>query len=165
MAAPTSTMSVAQKPLWLHPYPRSTRVDAFRRIVNRKYRLNLTTYAELYRWSIDELEKFCAEVWIFCGLIYSKPPVATAFGLEKMWPRPHWFPGAKLNYTENMLCVGLSVHPDAVAVSACREGGTEWRHLTWKQLRDEVERYTSAFKQAGIKKGDRVASELLMQSR
>lgn len=153
-------MSATQKPLWVHPAPQFSQADGFRRLINRKYGLKLETYDDLHRWSVDELETFSVEVWTFCGMVYSKPPTATAVGLESMWPRPQWFPGARLNYAENMLATGLAVHPDAIAISACREGGTEWRHLSWMQLRAEVERYVSAFKQAGISKGDRVAGEL-----
>ncbi|KAL6253183.1 hypothetical protein RBB50_000905 [Rhinocladiella similis] len=151
-------MATPQKPLWKHRAPEFSQVDVFRRQMNLKYGLSLKTYDDLHRWSVDELETFSAEVWRYCGIVYSKPPTATAIGLESMWPRPQWFPGARLNYAENMLATGLAVHPDAIAVSACREGGTEWRHLSWVQLRAEVERYVSAFKQAGVGKGDRVAA-------
>ncbi|CAG9953032.1 unnamed protein product, partial [Clonostachys rosea f. rosea IK726] len=75
-----------------------------------------------------------------------------------MWPRPQWFPGAEMNFTENVLATGLAAHQDMIAVSACREGGTDWRHLTWIQLRDQVAVYTSALQNAGVGKGDRVAT-------
>lgn len=144
----------------MHPSPHLTHLDAFRRCINRKYGLNLTNYTQLHKWSVDEIESFCREIWTFCGLVYTKPPTAVAVGIESMWPRPRWFPGARLNYTENVLIKGLAAHPDAVAVSACREGGTRWRHLTWMELRRQVALYTSALRHAGVKQGDRVASKL-----
>ncbi|KAH7183846.1 hypothetical protein BKA60DRAFT_475087 [Fusarium oxysporum] len=154
---PASSEIVPKGP-WIHPSPHLTRLDAFRRFINRKYDLNLTNYTELHKWSVDEIESFCGEIWTFCGLVYTKPPTAVAVGIESMCPRPRWFPGARLNYTENILIKGLASHPDAVAVSACREGGTEWRHLTWMELRDHVALYTSALRHAGVKQGDRVAT-------
>lgn len=90
-------------------------------------------------------------------MVHSAPPTQVGSGLERMYPRPTWFPGARLNYTENMLAVGLASRPDAIAVSACREAGTEWRNLTWKQLRNEVELWTSALKHRGVVAGDRIA--------
>ncbi|KAH7189899.1 hypothetical protein DER44DRAFT_852509 [Fusarium oxysporum] len=149
---------VAPKGPWIHPSPHLTRLDAFRRLINRKYGLNLTNYTQLHKWSVDEIESFCREIWTFCGLVYTKPPTAVAVGIESMWPRPRWFPDARLNYTENVLIKGLAAHPDAVAVSACREGGTQWRHLTWMELRRQVALYTSALRQVGVKQGDRVAT-------
>ncbi|KAM0083642.1 hypothetical protein ACKRZS_004146 [Fusarium odoratissimum] len=153
-----ASSEIAPKGPWIHPSPHLTRLDAFRRFINRKYDLNLTNYTELHKWSVDEIESFCGEIWTFCGLVYTKPPTAVAVGIESMCPRPRWFPGARLNYTENILIKGLAAHPDAVAVSACREGGTEWRHLTWMELRDHVALYTSALRHAGVKQGDRVAT-------
>lgn len=64
-----------------------------------------------------------------------------------------------MNFTENLLSVGMNAHPDKVAVSACREAGTDWKHLTWRQLQHEVSRYASALRHAGVKEGDRVASK------
>ncbi|TPX15237.1 uncharacterized protein E0L32_004514 [Thyridium curvatum] len=155
MAPPTTTNS------WQHPSPHLTRVDAFRRQVNRRYGLSLETYHELLRWSVTELEAFCRELWTFCGVVCSAPPERVAGpddgALDRMWPRPNWFPGARLNFTENMLAAGLAAHPDAVAVSACREGGAAWRHLTWARLRDETARYAAALRSLGVGQGDRVA--------
>ncbi|KAJ0129280.1 Uncharacterized protein HZ326_27628 [Fusarium oxysporum f. sp. albedinis] len=153
-----ASSAIAPKGPWIHPSPHLTRLDSFRRFINRKYDLNLNNYTELQKWSVDEIESFCHEIWTFCGLVYTKPPTAVAVGIESLWPRPRWFPGARLNYTENVLIKGLAAHPDAVAVSACREGGTEWRHLTWMELRHHVALYTSALRHAGVKQGDRVAS-------
>ncbi len=144
--------------LWTHPNVQSTRADAFRRSVNRKHGCDHKTYADQHRWSVDNVEAFAEEIWTFCGLKYSVPPTRVGIGLEKMYPRPQWFPGARLNYTENVLCVGLAASPDAVAVSALREGGLDTRSFTWMQLQTEVERWSSALRRAGVRPGDRVAS-------
>lgn len=58
----------------MHPGPHLTHLDAFRRCINRKYGLNLTNYTQLHKWSVDEIESFCREIWTFCGLVYTKPP-------------------------------------------------------------------------------------------
>jgi acetoacetyl-CoA synthetase len=146
------------KALWKHPYPKSTQLDAFRRHISLKYNLSLNSYEKLYQWSTENIETFNAELWERCGLTYSVPPTSVATGLDKMWPPPQWFPGAKLNYSENLLATGLASRPDRTAISACREGGTEWRHLTWKQLEQQVQLYASALAKAGIQQGDRVAA-------
>jgi acetoacetyl-CoA synthetase len=145
-------------PLWKHPYPKSTQLDAFRRHINLKYGLNLDNYEKLHRWSVQNIETFHTELWGRCGLTYSIAPTSVAYGLERMWPPPQWFPGARLNYSENLLRTGLTSRPDSIAISACREGGTEWRHLTWKQLEQQVQLYASAMTNAGLRQGDRVAA-------
>lgn len=152
-------MSSALVPSWTHPAPALTRLDAFRRYVNRTYNVRLQTYSDLHTWSVTDVPAYCESVWRFVGLVSSSLPTAVADGLDRMWPRPKWFPGARLNYTENVLARGLATCPDMVAVSACNEGETAWRHLTWRELRGEVERYSAAMRTAGVGVGDRVASE------
>jgi acetoacetyl-CoA synthetase len=150
-------MASSGQTAWKHPDPHSTRMHQFRNHVNRKYNLSLKDYSSLQKWTTDELETFCAEIWDFCGVVHSVPPTNVANGIETMWPRPEWFPGARLNYTENILATGLAARPDAIAISACREGGTNWRHMSWKQLRQSVEECTSGLRALGVEKGDRVA--------
>jgi acetoacetyl-CoA synthetase len=146
-------------PLWTHPSPPLTRLDAFRRHINKQYNEQIRDYASLHRWTVENLDLFYRELWNFSGLVTSKPPLVVVNSLAAMWPRPQWFPGAEMNFTENVLATGLAAHQDMIAVSACREGGTDWRHLTWIQLRDQVAVYASALQNAGVGKGDRVASK------
>ncbi|KAF5650798.1 acetoacetate ligase [Fusarium tjaetaba] len=145
---------------WRHPHPELSRLDAFRRHVNRAYKLDLRTYAQLHKWSVDNVHDFCKEVWMYCGVVYSQPPERVANGIDVMWPRPEWFPGARMNYTENLLSPGLAQHPDAIAISACLEGGVKWRHLSWVQLRNRVAQYASALQALNVTTGDRVAAVL-----
>ncbi|KAJ3454806.1 hypothetical protein MRS44_013406 [Fusarium solani] len=114
-----ASSAVAPKGPWMHPSPHLTRLDAFRRSINRKYGLNLTNYTQLHKWSVDEIESFCREIWTFCGLVYTKPPTAVAVGIESMWPRPRWFPDARLNYTENLR------RQVALYTSALRQAGVK----------------------------------------
>ena len=58
-------------------------------------------YDELWRWSVDELEDFWAEVWEFCGVLASRP-YERVLAPRKM-PGARWFAGAELNYAENLL--------------------------------------------------------------
>ncbi|KAH7136221.1 hypothetical protein EDB81DRAFT_870441 [Dactylonectria macrodidyma] len=143
---------------WSHPSPHLTRLNAFRCHVNVKYGLALDNYEQLHKWSVDETSLFHQEIWDFCGVVYSAPPIRVISNAATMWPRPEWFPGARLNFAENVLAVGLATHPDKNAVSACREAGTHWRHLTWKQLEQEVALYATAMRRANVQIGDRVAA-------
>lgn len=45
----------------------------FKDTLNSKYGLNLQTYDELYRWSIENIPQFWAETWSFCGVEASQP--------------------------------------------------------------------------------------------
>lgn len=65
---------------------------------------------------------------------------------------PNWFPGARLNYAENL----LSRNDDSIAVTAARETG-DAQHYTWRELRRFVAEVAAGLRKSGIRVGDRVA--------
>ena len=67
---------------------------------------------------------------------------------------PIWFPGAKLNYAENV----LRFYDDRIACTSIRETG-QITHYTFRQLKDMVRDLASALRVNGLKVGDRVAGE------
>ena len=46
-------------------------VTQFARQVVRKYKLDLNTYPDFHRWTVDHPEAFWSEVWEFCGVVAS----------------------------------------------------------------------------------------------
>ena len=74
-----------------------------RQIINDKYKENLNTYQDLHDWSIAHYDKFWTEVWDMTGIVSSVPATVTVDTSVKMNEIPEWFPGARLNYAENLL--------------------------------------------------------------
>jgi non-ribosomal peptide synthetase component E (peptide arylation enzyme) len=65
---------------------------------------------------------------------------------------PRWFPGARLNYAENLLWRA----DDGVAITEYNEAG----HITsysYRELREQVRKLAAALKAHGLQPGDRVA--------
>lgn len=60
--------SKGAKLLWRHTSPESTPMYHFLQKVNKTYGLQLSTYPELYQWSIDEIDQFWQSVWQFVGV-------------------------------------------------------------------------------------------------
>jgi acetoacetyl-CoA synthetase len=58
--------------LWEHADPQSTKMYEFLELVNKKHGLELKTYDNLHRWSIDNVAKFWEEVWDFTGMVADK---------------------------------------------------------------------------------------------
>ncbi len=54
--------------LWRHSSPTSTRMWEFLELVNKKHNLQLQSYHDLYRWSIEDIAAFWGEVWHFTGI-------------------------------------------------------------------------------------------------
>ena len=122
-------------------------------------------YYALWAWSVAQRERFWPAVWDFCGVVADERPGrapwdAVGTGLDRMQPPdaelgPRWFPGARLNFAENLLR-----HADGRrAIVAWNERG---RHaeLTFADLHREVARFAAALRAHGVGAGDRVAGFL-----
>ena len=119
----------------------------------------------LYAWSIAEPERFWPAVWRFCGVIADErapndPWDAVLFGAERMAPPdpalgPTWFPGARLNFAENL----LRHREDRDALVLWTEQGAQ-RRLTFTELADAVARFAEFLRENGVRVGDRVAAFL-----
>jgi acetoacetyl-CoA synthetase len=117
----------------------------------------------LHRWSIERREEFWPALWRFCGIVADARPDGSAWtgvgvGLDRMAPPdtergPRWFPGARLNFAENL----LRETADRPAIIALREGG-ERRELAWPVLRQLATRVATALRADDIQPGDRIAA-------
>ena len=115
-------------------------------------------FDQMYRRSIDEPEKFWAEI-------------AEQFSWYKKWNRVcgwdhrpfiHWFEGAKLNITENCIDRHLEAgRKDKTAIIWEGEPGDK-STLSYGELLEEVSRFANVLKSLNVKKGDRVIIYLPM---
>lgn len=111
-------------------------------------------YAALYQWSVDQPQAFWAAIWDFCGVVASRRYDAIVEHVDRM-PGAEWFPGARMNYAQNLLRFG----DDRTALVSVNDRGRR-STLSYKQLALVVGRAARALKAAGIKPGDRVAGYL-----
>lgn len=107
-------------------------------------------YASLHRWSVDRPEEFWSALWNFGEIIAHRGPDRVVDSFDRM-PGAQWFPGAELNFAENL----LRFDDDQLALVAWNEEG-RGRSLTYRQLRLEVGALASALEREGIQPGDRV---------
>src|SRR5262252_3112601 len=80
----------------------SASATQFARQMVRKHRLDLNSYPDFYRWTVDNPETFWSEVWDFCGVIASKKGSTVLVDGDRM-PGAKWFPEARLNFAENLM--------------------------------------------------------------
>jgi acetoacetyl-CoA synthetase len=118
--------------------------------VNRAHRLRLRTYAQLYEWSISRIPDFWACMWEFAKIRASQPCGAVVSDLA-VFPGAEWFPGARLNFAENL----LRFRDDRPALIFRGEGLRPVR-VTYAQLYSRVARLATSLKELGIRPGDRV---------
>jgi acetoacetyl-CoA synthetase len=128
-----------------------TNMYRFMNFVNTKFNKNFTEYAPLYQWSIDNIPDFWAATWEFVEIKASKPYDQVIDDVKKM-PGAKWFPGSRLNFTENL----LRFRDDQTAL-VFRGEDRVTRKMTYAELYDETARVARSLKSAGIQSGDRVA--------
>ncbi len=114
----------------------------------------LSGYLHEYQKSVLQPEKFWSRV-------------AETFHWKKQWdrvvdwnfeePKVNWFVNGKLNITENILDRHIYTHGDRPAIVWEPNDPSEAsRTLTYKELYEQVNQFSNALKQKGIKKSDRV---------
>jgi len=109
-----------------------------------------SSYQELWRWSVEDLEGFWGSIWDEYGL---GPRPDRVLGRAEM-PGAEWFPGARLNYAEYLL--GMA-RPGETAIVHATESSAP-AELTWDELRDQVARCTAGLSRLGVGRGDRVVA-------
>jgi acetoacetyl-CoA synthetase len=109
-------------------------------------------YAELWRWSVEDLEGFWAAIWerFDVGSPYERVLA------DASMPGAVWFPGARLNYAERLFRAKPDERTAIVHASELRALG-EW---TWGELREQTARIRSGLRARGVGPGDRVAAYL-----
>jgi acetoacetyl-CoA synthetase len=130
---------------------KASNMRAFMAFVNRKNELDIKNYDELYRWSVDRIPDFWADLWEFIGVKASSPYERP---LEEPWAMPgaKWFPGARLNFAENLLRFR-----DGSTAIVFRSEDKPARRMSYAQLYDEVARLAESMRAMGVVPGDRVA--------
>ncbi len=148
-------MTMDEKPLWVPSPDRvaSARITAFSRQVAKQFALDLRTYDDLWRFSVERPEAFWRSVWTFCG-VRGHMGERIAVDLDRM-PGAKFFPDARLNFAENL----LRRRDSAPAIIFNSEGQMR-RSISHSELAADVARFASALRKAGIGPGDRVAGYL-----
>ena len=149
-----------QQPLWTPSAEdlQSAEMTRFMHWAGERHNLHFDDYAELWRWSVDALEDFWADIWEFCGVRASKPYQRVLSSREM--PGSRWFEGAELNYAENLLMADRVPHELAVLHTSERSGVGEQRlgEITWGELTAEVAAAAGGLRALGVTRGDRVVA-------
>ncbi len=116
--------------------------------------VDLTDYDALWAWSVDEPGLFWETLWDYFDLRYSQKWTAPL--AQRAMPGAVWFPGARLNYAENIFAKANDARPAIVHKS---EGGPV-SEMSWADLADQTNRLAHALRAMGVHEGDRVVAYL-----
>jgi acetoacetyl-CoA synthetase len=109
-------------------------------------------YDAVWRWSVEDVERFWAAIWDFFDVDGSYERV---LGRRDM-PGADWFPGARLSYAKHIFRGKDDAEVAIRHASELRELG-EW---TWGELSDQTARVAAGLRRLGVGEGDRVVAYL-----
>lgn len=137
--------------IWQPSQPQWSSIETLRCMINRKHGLNLQNIHDLWEYSVTSYE-FWKDLWEDNNIIYSVAP-SSIISPGSIPELPAWFPGARLNYAENL----LYRNDDGIACTTANEQGNVVDY-TFRQLRQMVREMAGALRVHGLKAGDRVAA-------
>ncbi|MGB0637629.1 MAG: acetate--CoA ligase [Gammaproteobacteria bacterium] len=123
--------------------------------VEKSAHIDAELYKTMYQRSIDEPEKFWgekAEEFLTWEKKWSKVSDCD-FSSAKI----NWFVDGKLNVTVNCIDRHLDERGDQIAIIWEGDEPSDDKQLTYKELYEEVCRFSNALKSRGVRKGDRVS--------
>ncbi|MBM7806365.1 acetoacetyl-CoA synthetase [Geodermatophilus bullaregiensis] len=154
MTADTSAAPVLWQPT--QETKEATRLAGFAREAAGRRGLDLDAcdYDAIWRWSVEHLDQFWADVAEWSGVLPGVPDdrVLTRPGM----PGAEWFPGTTVNYAEQALRHATDEHPALVAVAE----DADPVEVPWAQLREQVGAFAATLRRLGVQRGDRVAGYL-----
>lgn len=116
--------------------------------------LDLPDYDAMWQWSVTEIGDFWQAVWDFTGVVSSAQ--ATTAIADKSMPGTDWFPGAKLNYAENI----FTKLPLGKPVMYYKTEDQPLVEISVEELTEKVAALRQALISMGVEKGDRVSAYL-----
>ena len=133
---------------------RAAQMTRYAEWLQRTRGLSFTDYDAMWQWSVDDLEGFWASLWEYFDL-RADAPYAEVLANRSM-PGAKWFPGATLNYVDQVFRHATDARP---AIVFGNESGTR-STVGWQELRAQVASLAASLRQMGVQPGDRVAAYL-----
>ena len=122
----------------------------------RERGLHFDSYDALWQWSVTDLNAFWQSAWDYFGVL-SPTPHSAALAHNSM-PHAQWFPGAQVNYAQQVLRHAEAAHAAGfMAIISENEQG-EIKELSWPELKRQVASVALSLQGMGVQRGDRVAA-------
>lgn len=154
-------MGTVSQPATVNPSwePDASAVEAatitdFARWAGARTGRDLSSYRDLWAWSIEDVGVFWTAIWEYFR-VEASVSARAALG-SRVMPGTQWFPGAELSYARH-------IFRDRADEDVALYHASEIRPLdtwTWKRLKSETAGIAASLKAAGVQQGDVVAAYL-----
>ncbi len=140
------------------PAPYTPQIRLYQDWLAQHHGLRFASYRELWHWSITDLDAFWQSIWDYFDL--QSPTPHSAVLAKNVMPGAEWFPGAQVNYAQQVF---RHVEPGQAAGFAAiisRNERGDHSELSWPELRRQVASLALHLQAQGVQPGDRVAAYL-----
>jgi acetoacetyl-CoA synthetase len=131
-----------------------SRLREFIAWLERERGLRCDGYADLWQWSVDDLDGFWSAIWEFFE-VQADGEAQPVLASREM-PGAEWFPNASLNYAEHVFRGKADDEVAILHASELRELG----RMSWGELRRQVAAVAAGLSELGVERGDRVVAYL-----
>ena len=140
------------------PASRIPRIRDYQNWLRDQRGLSFASYHDLWRWSVTDLDAFWQSVWDYFDV--QSPTPHSAVLAKNVMPGAEWFPGAQVNYAQQVLRHVGPAHAAGVPALISENEKGQVRELSWPELGRQVAALALHLKAQGVQPGDRVAAYL-----
>ncbi|WP_101587048.1 acetoacetate--CoA ligase [Brevibacterium jeotgali] len=134
----------------------ASQMREFQRLMGERHDAPQGDYAEFWRWTIDRLDVFWEEIIEFSGVVWERGDGPVRDG--DTMPDVRWFPGARINYAENLLRWSHERGDEPAIIGRHEDERREV--LTWDEVRGQVGALAARLRNWGVGPGDTVCAVL-----
>jgi acetoacetyl-CoA synthetase len=117
-------------------------------------------YDRLWRWSCADLTAFWQSIWDYFEI--ASPTPHTSVIVDETMPGTVWFPGAQVNYAQQVFrhadAAHAAGHPAIVFRDEALQLAGRSQEIAWPELRRQVGAFAAALEAMGVGPGDRIAA-------
>ena len=138
------------------------RITLYQQWLERERGLRFADYDAMWAWSVTDLDAFWQSIWEFFAV--QSPTPHTAVLADDRMPGAQWFPGAQLNFAQQVFrhaeAAHAAGHPAIVSTDEAGLARGECVELSWPELQQQTARFAAALRALGVRRGDRVCAVL-----
>ena len=123
--------------------------------------VGVSTFDELYEFSINDVEKFTEEVLKFLDIKFD-PPYEKLLDLSNGVEFPNWCAGAGLNVVSHCLDRWIGTEIEKQPAVIWESEGGQIKEFSYSQLKSDVEACAAGLRSYGLGKGDAIGIHLPM---
>ncbi len=141
-----------------NPPPFTPQIRLYQRWLSDERGLHFDDYDAMWRWSTTELEAFWQSIWDYFDM--RSPTPHTAVLERNVMPGATWFPGAQVNYVQQVFRHVQPAHEAGFMAIVSRNEKGRHVEMSWPELRRQVASLALHLQAQGVQPGDRVAAYL-----